>query len=119
MSMPNIPDIKPKIDINMEETINMLLSSIAMQDLGLSHIINAEAEKVQFVLGTLHNEETETEKYCIDDVLKVNKTVDRTLRGVLKNQIMSQLKLEDTLDLCDRFLGNDFGIECSPESEDS
>jgi hypothetical protein len=48
--MPTIPDIKPKIEIKFEETIVLLLSSIALEELGLAHIINAEAEKIQEVV---------------------------------------------------------------------
>ena len=36
--------------------VNQILSSIAMEGLALSHILNAEGEKLQYVLGTLHNE---------------------------------------------------------------
>ncbi|MEX0418494.1 hypothetical protein [Bacillus sp. C30] len=44
MSQPNLPDINPNITLTREEAINLLLSSIAMQELGLAHIIN-EREK--------------------------------------------------------------------------
>ena len=119
MSMPQIPDIAPKIDIDIEDTVSMLLSSIALEEIGLSHIINAEAEKVQFVLGTLHgNSEKKSFKVNnIDDILKVNRSVDKTLRGVLKNQMLLQMKLEDTIELYDK-LTNSEGIVCSPESFD-
>ncbi|MFQ6341187.1 collagen-like protein, partial [Bacillus sp. AF62] len=53
MSQPNLPDITPDISLTREEAINLLLSSIAMQELGLAHIINAEGEKLQYALGTL------------------------------------------------------------------
>ena len=45
MGMPTIPDIKPKIDICFNDTVVLLLASIAMEELSLAHIINAEAEK--------------------------------------------------------------------------
>ncbi|HEY9061608.1 MAG TPA: hypothetical protein VIO64_14035 [Pseudobacteroides sp.] len=51
MSFPNIPNITPKIDTNKNNTINLLLDSIVFEELGLAHIINAEAEKIQYVLG--------------------------------------------------------------------
>ncbi|MGR6008320.1 hypothetical protein ACT7CZ_05390 [Bacillus cereus] len=47
MSLPNIPDIEPHITLTREEVINLLLSSIAMEEIGLSHLINAEAEKIK------------------------------------------------------------------------
>ena len=36
-----------------EDAVNQILSSIAMEELGLSHILNAEGEKLQYILGTL------------------------------------------------------------------
>ncbi|WP_246316953.1 hypothetical protein [Paenibacillus agri] len=51
MSQANIPNITPQITLTRDGVINLILSSIAMQELGLSHIINAEAEKIQFALG--------------------------------------------------------------------
>ncbi len=120
MSMPNIPDITPKVEIDIEDTVSMLLSSIALEEIGLSHIINAEAEKVQFVLGTLHksSEKQQFKARNINDILMVNRSVDKTLRGVLKNQMLLQMKLEDTLELYDKLLSNNDGISCMPQSFD-
>ncbi|WP_340024819.1 hypothetical protein MHI24_06755 [Paenibacillus sp. FSL K6-1096] len=53
MSNPNIPNISPTVTLTRDDVINLLLSSIAMEELALAHIINAEGEKIQFVLGTL------------------------------------------------------------------
>jgi hypothetical protein len=60
MSFPNIPNITPLISVTTEQTIPLLLSSIALEELALAHIINAEAEKLQFVLGTLDDTGTRT-----------------------------------------------------------
>lgn len=51
MSLPKFP-INPA-DITRDDAINMILTSIAMEEVGLSHILNAEGEKIQYVLGTL------------------------------------------------------------------
>lgn len=98
MSYPNIPDINPEININREDSINILLSSIGLEELGLAHIINAEAEKIQYVLGTLEGV-TPPEGVTLEDVLNTNKSVERTLRNVLKNQMLLQFKLEDVLEI--------------------
>lgn len=50
MGMPTIPDIKPKIEISIEETIELLLASIALEELSIAHIMNAEAEKIQEIV---------------------------------------------------------------------
>lgn len=45
MSQPNLPNITPNITLSRSSVINLLLASIAMEELGLAHIINAEGEK--------------------------------------------------------------------------
>ncbi len=96
MSFPTIPDITPTININRSDVINLLLASIAFEELGLAHIINAEAEKIQYILGTL-SEQTPTEPPTQDDLIKINKSVNQTLRTVIKNQMLLQFKLEDLI----------------------
>ncbi|MEK3792219.1 hypothetical protein MKX42_10900 [Paenibacillus sp. FSL R7-0204] len=53
MSQANLPNITPTITLTRSDAINMMLSAIAMEELGLSHVINAEGEKMQYALGTL------------------------------------------------------------------
>ena len=43
MSMPSFP--KADTDITHENAINMILTSIAMEELALSHIMNADADR--------------------------------------------------------------------------
>ncbi|MGL4742350.1 MAG: hypothetical protein ACRC41_16415 [Sarcina sp.] len=99
MSMPSIPDMKPEIGINVDDSINLLISSIAMEEMGLSHIINAEAEKLQYVLGTLDttHDITHFQQHSINDLLRVNNSIDKTLREVLRNQMILHMKFEDTI----------------------
>lgn len=101
MSMPNIPNINPTIGIDIDDSINMLISSIALEEMGLSHIINAEAEKIQYVLGTLDttHDIASFKQHSVEDLLRVNKSVDRTLREILKNQMLLHMKFEDTIEL--------------------
>lgn len=97
MSFPNIPDVDASIDITLEGAVNLLLASIAFEELGLAHIINAEAEKIQYVLGTIEGQTPPNPPPTIDDLLEINRSVDLTLRNVIKNQMLLQFKLEDTL----------------------
>ncbi|WP_064094024.1 hypothetical protein [Rossellomorea aquimaris] len=97
MSFPNIPNVTPSIDIDRDDVINLLLASIAFEELGLAHIINAEAEKIQAVIGTLPA--TMVRAQTIDELLAVNENVNSTLKTALKTQMLLQFKLEDVLDI--------------------
>jgi hypothetical protein len=99
MSMPTIPNIQPNIELAREDVINLLLASVAFEELGLAHLINAEAEKVQAVLGTL--EDGDNIKGCpsLNDLLKINKSVQRTMKDIIKKEILLQFKLENVMEL--------------------
>lgn len=97
MSFPNIPNVTPSIDINREDVINLLLASVAFEELGLAHIINSEAEKIQAAIGTLPGT-TFPAVTNTDDLLEVNNAVNRTLKTALKTQMLLQFKMEDILD---------------------
>ena len=97
MSMPNIPDVDANIDITINESVNLLLASIAFEELGLAHIINAEAEKIQYVLGTIEGQTPLETPPTVDDLLKIDHSVEQIMRSVIKNQMLLQFKLEDTI----------------------
>ncbi|MDM5224303.1 hypothetical protein QUF86_26900 [Peribacillus sp. NJ11] len=100
MSFPNIPNITPLISVTIGQTIPLLLSSIALEELALAHILNAEAEKSQFVLGTLDTAVTLSPgTVSLADLLAVNASVQRTLRDVIKKEMLLEFKFENVLDL--------------------
>jgi len=90
MSVPNVPNITPKIAINREEVRNLLLVSIALEELGLAHIINAEAEKLQKLLENCSH---------VDHLLEIDKAVVKALRTVIKKEILLEMKLEEVLEI--------------------
>ena len=51
MSMPTLVAEVP--DVGREDAISQIIATIALEEVGLSHILNAEGEKIQFALGTL------------------------------------------------------------------
>lgn len=89
MSLPNIPDIDPNITLDRCEVINLLLSSIAMEEIGISHILNAEGEKIQRFL--------KNNNICVHDYFKLNKEINQMLRSIVKSQLLLQMKLEDVV----------------------
>lgn len=101
MSMPNFPSISP--EITREKALNMILASIAMEELGLSHIINAEGEKIQYVL----NELTCKTGYgaSVEDILAVNKSVESLLEILMQNQMFLKSKMERVLEIMASDLG--------------
>ncbi|MGL5379890.1 hypothetical protein [Clostridium sp.] len=103
MSLPKIPDMNPNVTVDKEDALNLLLFSIGMEEIGLSHIINAEGEKIQYILGTLVDVDGNTiappERASVQEVLAVNKSVGGTLKNVLRNQLLLQLKLEDVMEI--------------------
>lgn len=103
MSFPNIPQITPAISVSEEQAVNLLLASIAFEELGLAHVINAEAEKIQYVIGTLPGQ-TPPEPLTEANLLSIDRSVDQILRTVIKNQMLLQFKLEDLLPLPERLI---------------
>ncbi|MCH5586712.1 hypothetical protein MK805_17415 [Shimazuella sp. AN120528] len=101
MSFPNIPNITPKISLSENDSISLLLSSIALEELALAHIVNAEAEKIQFVLGTLPGTKNliNPPYVTISDLLTINTDVRKTLQDVIKKEMLLQFKLENILQL--------------------
>lgn len=99
MSQANIPNITPEININRKKAIDLLLASIALEELGLSHIINAEAEKIQFVLGTLPDSKGLHPAPDFNQLLMINRSVQETLKIITKKEAILEEKLEDVLEL--------------------
>lgn len=103
MSLPKIPDLNPNISLKKEDALTLLMASIGMEEIGLSHVINAEGEKIQYMLGTLvdadGNPIPAPAGITADDILKTNESVNGTLKNVMRNQLLLQLKLEDVMEI--------------------
>ncbi|RKQ17219.1 hypothetical protein [Ureibacillus endophyticus] len=93
MSLPTIPNITPKISLTRCETINLLLASIALEEIGLSHILNAEGEKIQHFL--------KKDPCNVEDYIKINASVNKMLRSIVSSQTLLQFKLEEVISIDD------------------
>ncbi|OOM82498.1 collagen triple helix repeat [Clostridium puniceum] len=93
MSQPNFPSLSPSI--TREDALNMILFSIALEELGLSHIINTEGEKIQFVLGTLPGLSGRIPN--VQDVITINNSVRNLIDTISQNQLILRAKLETVL----------------------
>lgn len=101
MSIPNFPTISP--DITREKALNMILASIALEEVGLSHIINAEGEKIQYVV----NELQQKTGCCasVEDILSVNKSVESLINALMQMQIFLKNKMDNVLDIMSAGIG--------------
>ena len=88
MSLPTFPQIDPPL--TREGSLNEIISSIAAEELSLSHILNAEGEKLQYVLGTLPGL---GEAAAFEEVMDVNRSVQDTLSDVMEQQALLTAKL--------------------------
>lgn len=90
MSMPNFPNFPevPVLDVNV--AIAYIILSIALEELGLAHVINAEGEKIQAV--ALNPNSTPS------DLIAINNSVEKTLKTVIKSQIVTEFKLQEALE---------------------
>lgn len=93
MSMPKFPEPNP--DFTQEQALIMILSSIALEEAALSHIINAEGEKIQHIL-----DQTRCGDYTafLSNIVEVNKSVTSLLEMVQQNQTILKNKMEKVLE---------------------
>ncbi|TCP64122.1 hypothetical protein [Baia soyae] len=113
MSQPNIPNITPIIEVTTHQAINLLLSSIAMEELAHAHIVNAEAEKIQYALGTLHDCDQNPcdhhhRKTTLTELLCINDSVDKILEDVIYKEMLLQFKFHKILCL----INNKHAFDC-------
>lgn len=92
MSQPSFPE---NPSITRDDAVNQILSSIAMEELGLSHIINAEGEKLQYVLGTLPG--LVGPAATIEDLLDTNESIRSMLESASYNQLFLKNKMQQVL----------------------
>ncbi len=91
MGMPNIPNIKAEFDLDFKESLKLLMTSIALEEISLSHILNAEGEKIQKFLSF--------DDISKHDILKLNDSVNVFLGNLSdKNQVLFD-KLSTVKDL--------------------
>ena len=94
MSMPSFPPCGA--DMTKDEALTMIIASIAMEELALSHIVNAEGEKLQYILGTLPG----SRRPCAStqEILAVNQSAVALLDTVMQSQMLLKGKLEKALE---------------------
>ena len=98
MSMPNIPaEIATDIKINRKELINLLLISIALEELSLANIVSAE--------GNLLKELICEKKILKEELIKINRSVADILRLVLEKEKSLKEKLRYIIQFNEDYCG--------------
>ena len=91
----SIPESPPG-ELTRENVINQILTSIAMEEVGMSHVLNAEGEKIKFILGKLEGTSLK-ELATIEQVLEVNQSVQDLLEIATQQQILLKQKMTRVL----------------------
>ena len=95
-----------------DQAITDLIQSVALEETALSHILNAEGEKIQKVLS-LHNCDQK-------DILEVNKSVEDMVDKITSLEIVLKSKLDlitPLLDDCCKKPSKDDCCKKSPKEE--
>lgn len=91
MSQPQFPSDP---SLSRQDVINQIISSIASEELALSHIMNTEGEKLQYAIGTIPGL---AENSTIEQVTDVNNSAVDMLSTMLESQMVLTGKLEQAL----------------------
>lgn len=114
MSQPSIPNITPLITVTKRETISLLLGSIAMNELSMSHIINAEAEKIQaFVQYAERSMSIKTKDY-----IQFNNAVSKFMEEITMEHWLSLNKLDRVIQLVDEHFQEGAYDNCTEEGKE-
>ncbi len=65
----------------------------------MQHVINAEAEKIQAVLGTLEGGPRTDTAPSLEDLLKIYASVNKVLNTVIKKELLLLIKLENVMEI--------------------
>jgi len=85
------------VTLTRDDVVNLIFSSIAMEELGLAHIINAEGEKIQYALGTLAG--VTGPDATLSQILQVNQSAQSMLDTVFRQEMMLDSKLKTAANL--------------------
>lgn len=80
----SMPVITPSTTTR-EQAVSDIIESVALQQTALSHILNAEGEKIQAVIAL--------DGVCVDEMLAVNRSVESMVNAISKLEMLLQSKL--------------------------
>ncbi|MCL1881257.1 MAG: hypothetical protein FWF76_03675 [Oscillospiraceae bacterium] len=89
MSMPKFP-CSDSI-MSQEEALNSILSSIAMEELALSHILNAEGEKIQYAIEHIRQHNCNA---SLQELLEINESASSMIQQIINLEMILTNKLQ-------------------------
>jgi hypothetical protein len=98
MSFLNTPGTDGYNSVTREEAVNLLLTSIAQEEAALSKLMDAERNKVLYTINRYRHGRCD-----LKNVLEINKSVDSTIKNMMKYQMLLQHKLENVKELLASF----------------
>ncbi|XMB86142.1 hypothetical protein RJG79_12205 [Mycoplasmatota bacterium WC44] len=94
-------DYKDHRPCDRNEAINLLLESIAKEELALAHILYAEGDKIDFVIRKLKHGDYGSCK-SIDRLIETNESVRKTIIAAIKKEMLLEFKLENVIGLINK-----------------
>ncbi len=93
MSMPKIPDIDPIINLDRIDILNLLLSSVALEEIAISEILTAQSQLVNFFVCNCKCQ-------CDpDNILELTSSLEKILGKVesFETTLIDKLKTVDSM----------------------
>lgn len=86
--------------ISREQAITDIIESIALMETSLSHILNAEGEKIQAVVGTLVPPNPDVIATTPTDLININSSVQKMVNTIAMLEFLLQNKLSSVQCSC-------------------
>ncbi|QVK20443.1 hypothetical protein KHQ82_08940 [Mycoplasmatota bacterium] len=80
------------------EVINLLLESIAKEELALANILYGEGEKIEAVIEQ-YNYHRDGKHVSLEKLLETNESVRKTIIATIKKEMLLEFKLENVIEL--------------------
>lgn len=94
MSMPEIPESKHRPTLH--QVIIDLLESIALEEIALSNLINAESEKIQAFVGKRLDFPSSPSTF---QIIEFNQSINRIMETILMKEWLLLKKLETVMEI--------------------
>ncbi len=96
MGMPQVPDRECMPSI--EDVVIQILESVALEELAMAHVINAEGEKMQAMVRHMNEYDV-----CSDCVFDAFKNTNSTINSLIMKEWIMLNKINTALEIYNKF----------------